>query len=87
MARYSERDTDRIYEVAEAFRSNCLLHDSSLLFDGASVWRLDVLDCVHKAFAAPPDEDGQSFIVKFKDQIGQVAQMVMQPTAEIIRWR
>jgi 5-methylcytosine-specific restriction protein B len=68
MARHTEHNTSKIYQVAEAFRANCLLHDGSLLFEGASVWRPDVLDQIHKAFVAPPDEADRPFIVKFKDQ-------------------
>lgn len=66
MARYTEHDTSKIHRVAEAFRADCLLRDGSLLFDGAAVWRLDVLDRIHKAFVAAPDEGDRSFIVKFK---------------------
>ena len=33
MARYSEHDTARIYEAADAFRSNCLLRNGSLIFE------------------------------------------------------
>lgn len=52
MARHTEHDTSRIYQVADAFRANCLLHDGSLLFEGSSVWRPDALDQIHKAFVA-----------------------------------
>ena len=65
MARYSEHDTDGIYEVTEAFRSKCLLHDRSTPFHGAPVWRPDVMDCIHRAFVATPDEGNRSFIAKF----------------------
>ncbi len=84
MARHTEHDTIKIFQVAEAFRANCLLRDGSLLFDGASVWRPDVLDRIHKAFVATPDEGDRSFIVKFKDQIGQAGQEVVRLAAEIL---
>ena len=84
MARHSEHDTSKIFRTAEAFRTHCLLRDGSLLFDGASVWRLDVLDRIHKAFVATPDEGDRSFIVKFKDQIGQAGPEVVRLAAEIL---
>lgn len=84
MARYSEHNTNKIYQVANAFRDNCLLKDGSLLFEGASVWRPDLLDRIHTAFVATPDEGDRSFIVKFKDQIGQAGQEVIRLAAEIL---
>ncbi|MDO4705216.1 MAG: hypothetical protein Q4A98_03250 [Comamonadaceae bacterium] len=70
MARYSERDTTKIYLAADAFRINCLLRDGSLLFSDASVWRPDVLDLIHKAFVATPDEGDRTFIDKFENIAG-----------------
>jgi 5-methylcytosine-specific restriction enzyme B len=84
MARYSEHDTSKIYQTAEAFRANCLLHDGSLLFDGASVWRSDSLASIHKAFVATPDVSDRSFISKFKDQIGTGSQEVVRLAAELL---
>lgn len=84
MARHTEHNTSKIYPVAEAFRANCLLRDGSLLFEGASVWRPDVLDQIHKAFVATPDEGDRSFIVKFKDQVGNAGPEVVRLAAEIL---
>jgi 5-methylcytosine-specific restriction protein B len=56
MARYSGYDTSRIYEAADAFRNNCLVRDGSLLFEQASLWRPELLESIHKAFVATPDE-------------------------------
>lgn len=64
MARYSEHDTSKIYQAADAYRANCLLRDGSLLFSDASVWHPDVLDRIHKAFVATPDEGDRTFIDK-----------------------
>ncbi len=84
MARYSEHETNKIYQAADIFRANCFLRDGSLLFEDASVWRADILDRLHKAFVATPDEGDRSFIVKFKDQIGQAGQEVIRLAAEIL---
>ena len=84
MARLSETDTTKIYQAADLFRANCLLGNGSLLFDDASVWRSDMLDRIHKVFVATPDEGDRSFIVKFKDQVGQAGQEVVRLAAEIL---
>lgn len=84
MARFSEHDTSKIYEAADAFRANCLLRDGSLLFDNASVWRPDVLDRIHKTFVATPDEGDRTFIDKFRDQVGKAGQDVSRLAAEIL---
>lgn len=84
MARYSEHDTSKIYEAADAFRSKCLLGNGSLLFDGANLWRPDLLDSIHKAFVATPDEGERSFIDKFKDQIKPAGAEVIRLAAELL---
>ena len=71
MARYSEHDTSKIYQAADAFRTNCLLSDGSLLFADASVWQPDVLDCIHKAFVATPDEGDRTFIDKLSYRLSR----------------
>ena len=84
MARYSEHDTSKIYQAGDAFRTNCLLNDGYLIFDDTSVWRPDVLDRIHKAFVATPDEGDRTFIDKFKDQVGKAGQDVSRLAAEIL---
>lgn len=84
MARYSEYDTNKIYQAADVFRTNCFLRDGSLLFEDASVWRPDILDRLHKVFVAAPDEGDRSFIVKFKDQISHAGQDVIRLAAELL---
>jgi 5-methylcytosine-specific restriction protein B len=84
MARYSEHDTSRIYEAADAFRNNCLLRDGSLLFEQASLWRPELLESIHKAFVATPDEGDRSFIDKFRDQIKPAGTDVIRLAAELL---
>lgn len=84
MARYSEHDTSRIYEAADAFRNNCLLRDGSLLFEQASLWRPELLDSIHEAFVATPDEGDRSFIDKFRDQIKPAGTDVIRLAAELL---
>lgn len=84
MAHYSEHDSSKIYQAADAFRTNCLLRDGSLVFNGVSLWRSDVLESIHKAFVATPDEGDRSFIAKFKDQIGTAGQEVVRLAGELL---
>ena len=84
MARYSEHDTNNIYEAAKAFRERCLLHDGSLLIEGAALWRPELLAQIHKAFVDTPDEGDRSFIDKFRDQIKPAGQEVIRLAAELL---
>jgi 5-methylcytosine-specific restriction protein B len=84
MARHTEHDTSKIFSIVEAFRTNCLLSDGSLLFEDSAIWRQDVLDRIYHAFVATPDEGERSFIAKFKDQIGQSGQEVVRLAAEML---
>lgn len=84
MARYSEHDPSRIYEAADAFRKNCLLRNGSLLFEQFSLWRPELLENIHKAFVATPDEGDRSFIDKFRDQIQPAGTEVIRLAAELL---
>ncbi|MEI4263396.1 AAA family ATPase [Roseovarius sp. D0-M9] len=84
MARYTGDHTSKIYEAAVLFRADCLLRNGSLLFGDASVWRPDVLEQIHKAFVATPDEGDRTFTDKFKDQVGKAGQDVSRLAGEIL---
>lgn len=84
MARYSEHETSRIYEAAKVFRNNCLLRDGSLLFEQARLWRPELLERIHTALVAAPDEGDRSFIDKFRDQIKSAGPEVIQLAAELL---
>ena len=86
MARYSNhnQNTKQIYEVAEDFRSKCLLGNGSLLFDEAEIWSLENLKRLHEAFVAKPDEGERTFLEKFKDQIQSEGQEVIRLAAEVL---
>lgn len=84
MARYSERDTAKVYEVADAFRRDCLMRDGSLLLDETALWRADLLDRIHKVFVATPDDGERQFIDKFRDQISTAGPEVVRLAAEML---
>ncbi|MDZ7891754.1 MAG: AAA family ATPase, partial [Rhodoferax sp.] len=81
---YSEHDTSKIYEAAQTFRDNCLLRDGSLVFEGAALWQTDLLERIHKAFVATPDEGDRSFIDKFRDQVKPAGQDVVRLAGELL---
>ena len=84
MARYSEHDTSNIYEAAQTFHNNCLLRDGSLVFGDAALWKTDLLERLHKAFVATPDEGDRSFIDKFRDQVKPEGQDVVRLAGELL---
>ena len=73
MARYSEHDTSKIYQGADTLRANCLLRDSTLLLEDASIWRPDILDRIRTAFVATPDEGARSFIAKLSYRLSRAS--------------
>lgn len=87
MARHTEhdiKDIEKVYAVSKGFLDKCLLGESSLLFEGESTWRTDVLNKLYEAFVANPDEGGRPFIEKFKDQIGNAGADVIRLAGEIL---
>lgn len=84
MARFSEQDGRKIYQSAELFRDNCLLAEGSLIFEGSSVWRPDVLNRLHKEFVDTPDVGNRTFIEKLKDQIGSADKDIIRLAAEVL---
>lgn len=84
MARHSEHDSSSIYQVADAFRTNCLLSNGSLLSQEASLWRPELLESIHKAFVSMPDEGDRFFIDKFRDQIEPAGEGVIRLAAELL---
>lgn len=84
MARFSEQDGKKIYQSADLFRDNCLLAEGSLIFEGSSVWRPEVLDRLHKEFVDTPDEGDRSFIEKLRDQIGSADEDIIRLAAEVL---
>lgn len=83
MARYSADGTENIYEIAKKFLNNCLLRDGSLLFEGESVWRLEVLERLRNALTTP-DESDRTFLEKFEDQVRKAGAGAPRLAAEIL---
>ncbi|WP_242798701.1 AAA family ATPase [Aeromonas hydrophila] len=84
MARYTEHDPSQILQTAETFFSKCLLQDGSLLFEVDTLWTIDVLQRLHSAFVAAPDEGDRQFTDKFRDQIKPQGQDVIRLAAELL---
>jgi 5-methylcytosine-specific restriction protein B len=84
MARYLDHDNLKIFDVSELFRSNCLLSNGSLLFQGTSLWHPSVLDGLRSAFIDAPDEGDRKFMAKLRDQIGKSGPEVIRLAAEML---
>lgn len=68
----------------DAFRSNCLLRNGSLIVEGTNLWRPELLESIYKAFVATPDEGDCFFIEKFRDQIKPAGTEVIRLAAELL---
>ncbi len=84
MARYSEQGTSKNYQVADLFRTNCLLSDGSLLFGENTIWRPDALQTIYNALVATPDVSDRTFLEKYKDQVSQSGKDTVRLAAEIV---
>jgi len=67
VARYTEHESDTIFEVVERWRDRCLLDDGSLLGEGR-VWTRQALERLHEQFNGNPIVDGRLFEEKLKEQ-------------------
>ncbi len=54
----------------------------ALCFRTGHLWRPELLDSIHNAFVATPDEGDRSFIDKFRDQIQPAGTDVIRLAAE-----
>lgn len=82
MARYSEHDTTKIYEVALLFRDECLIRDGSLLEPGKVLWTKANLEKLKRAIAAPPK--GKDFLERFEGQVRATGPDVVRLAAEVL---
>jgi hypothetical protein len=83
---YEKEINDRkaIYEAAEKWKLNCLLNNKSLIWDGESVWTDDHLKRFRAIFVENPDESGDSFDSKLKNQLENESEGVYKLVIEIM---
>jgi MoxR-like ATPase len=81
MARY--HDQTAIYEVAHVFAEECLIADGSYFWPGEPVWTEENLDTIWREFAEKPDEGGESFVVKWTNQLSELPVNVFRLAYEV----
>jgi 5-methylcytosine-specific restriction enzyme B len=84
MARFLERETSCIYELAAAWRDSCLMGNGSLLWPGEQVWTMPNLDQFKACFIDKPDTSDESFEQKFQKQLNGEAEPVTKLACEIL---
>ena len=84
MARYSEHDTEGIYELAASWKTRCLIEGRSLLWENEHVWTKEALDAFKACFIDRPDESSDNFEEKFKRQLAGENANVTKLAAELI---
>jgi hypothetical protein len=65
MARYSERETTAIYELADQWKNDCLLGEGAVLWPEEKLWTVPNLQRFKACFIDKPDTSGDSFEQKF----------------------
>ncbi|MFD2761619.1 hypothetical protein [Lentibacillus juripiscarius] len=63
-----KNDRKAVYDAAEKWKSNCLLDNRSLIWEGESIWTDSNIDRFRTIFIERPDESGNSFDDKLKKQ-------------------
>lgn len=66
-----------IQEVVDRWREQCLLDDSSLLFDDEQVWTPENLALLYHNVIEAPLEDDRSFLEKYKEQLQGSRELVL----------
>lgn len=84
MARYTENDSTEIYQIADKWRTDCLLGGKSLLWDGEDIWTLENLRDFEKHFTDKPDLTQRSFEEKFQEQLERAHPNVTKLACEIL---
>lgn len=84
MARYSEYNTDGIYQLAASWKTKCLLEGASLLWEGEQVWTKQTLEAFKACFTDRPDVSGDSFEEKYRRQLDDENTNVTKLAAELV---
>ena len=84
MAQYSDTDRDAIDALVDRWRSECLIEDGSLIFDGETVWSLENFELFYRAYNDRIDRGEGSFDEKFEAQVGDQPGTVTRLAAEVI---
>jgi 5-methylcytosine-specific restriction protein B len=84
MARFSEHETAAIYEIAAAWRNDCLIGGHSLLWKGEDIWTEQNLKDFKKHFTDNPDESERSFEEKLKLQLEPAGVNVTKLACELV---
>ena len=84
MAQYGGETHAGIYELANAWRDDCLLSEKSLLWPDESVWNKTTLAGLKSCFIDDPDESNASFEEKFKRQLANESDEVTKLACELL---
>jgi MoxR-like ATPase len=84
MAKVVQRDSDKLYAVAEEFVSRCLRADDSLFTPRERVWTAEHLAELRHRVVDDPDESEESFLLKLEGKLADAPVPVVQLAAELL---
>ncbi|WP_208591867.1 hypothetical protein [Gracilibacillus suaedae] len=87
MAIFFENHTDdrqKIYDVAEEWKDECLLDGKSIIWDGENIWTEQNMNRFRAIFIENPDASGNSFDSKLKKQLENESQSVYKFAIELL---
>lgn len=84
MAKYSHANRQPIDDLIHRWREQCLVGDSSLLYEGESIWTQAGADELYERFNQHPLEGKQTFIEKLREQLEPASQPAVRLMAEVV---
>ncbi|SDQ81309.1 AAA family ATPase [Virgibacillus salinus] len=83
---YEQEKNDRkaIYDAADKWKNECLLKEKSLIWDGESIWTDANMSRFRKIFIERPDESGENFESKLKQQLVDESEGVYKFVIELL---
>ncbi|MGP4039019.1 AAA family ATPase [Gracilibacillus sp. D59] len=87
MAIFYENHTDdrqKIYDVAEKWKDECLLDGKSIIWDGENIWTEQNMNRFRAIFIENPDASGDSFDSKLKKQLENESESVYKFAIELL---
>lgn len=83
MPKHQDTGTDLLYHYADRWRQ-CLIEQSSILWDGESIWNTENLESFRTCFIDNPDVSSDSFMIKFRKQLSTESVRVTKLACELL---
>jgi len=77
-------DRNEIYAAAKKWKENCLIGDTSFIWENEKIWTVHNLNRFKAVFVDNPNESGSSFDEKLKNQLENESEDIYKLTIELL---